>query len=207
MPGRPGKCLLACATALVFAISGCGDEDEPERTIPPDAAAGMIDRLDAIETSAEGGRCDSVELNVDSLLLAINNLPAEVGIETKDALRDATANAEELALERCNPGEGNTGEGGAEETDTDSTTEPTTPPTTETAETATDETDTDADQPPAEDPSGSGSGGGGSGGGGSTGPGSGGGASGGGSTDGDTDVGGSGDVTAPSGGVSPESER
>jgi hypothetical protein len=151
MPGRLREAVLAAVIASVLA--GCGSDDE-EGTIPPESSESMIAQLDAVEQSVASGDCDEATSRAEDLSDLVNDLPADVGIETKEALRGAAANLASLTADpaQCQPS-GATGETGVEPTTEE--TEPTTTTTTETKTTdeetpTTDEGPDDEEQPPEE---------------------------------------------------------
>ncbi|MGH2954147.1 MAG: hypothetical protein ACRDK9_09025 [Solirubrobacterales bacterium] len=140
MPGRLRETLLAAAIAA--ALAGCGSDEDG--TIPPADAESLLAQLDAVEESIADGECDEAQIRAQDLTDLVNELPAEVGTETKEALREASDNLVGLAAEQCEP-TGATGEDGVEPT-----TE-TEEPTTETTTTTTEETTTDEDEPEEEE--------------------------------------------------------
>ncbi|MGH2951559.1 MAG: hypothetical protein ACRDKX_05895 [Solirubrobacterales bacterium] len=131
MPGRLRNILLATAVAAI--LSGCGSDDEG--TIPEDASQNLIAQLDAVQASVAAGDCETAQARAEDLSGLVNELPSEVGLETKEALRGAASNLAELTAD---PTECTAGPTGAQTPTTP--TETTEPATTETTTTETDTT-------------------------------------------------------------------
>lgn len=148
MPGIPLRCLLAIAAAL--ALGGCAiGDDEP--TVPEANADALLERLEAVEEDVNTGECADAVDRAEDFKAEVNELPAEVDDELKQALQDGAARLVQLAEDdsECVPtGTGASDDGGVvETTDEPSTPEvPSTPTETET-ETGS---DTDADEPTEE---------------------------------------------------------
>ena len=149
MSGTARKPLLACV--LTLALAGCGGDSGESGTLTEDQAAGLQQTATQVENYFNAGRCEEASEEADRLVAAIDDLPAEVGKDVKDPLREMAQNLEDLANEEC---EGSESESQPEP-------EPTTPPvTTVDPTTATDTTEEpdpsedeeeDEDQPEEED--------------------------------------------------------
>jgi hypothetical protein len=142
---------MPLAIALAMALAGCGSD--PEATIPQTSADTLIGHLDGVEQAVANGDCDLAEAQAAEFVTTVNELPAEVGVETKEALRQAGTNLAELTVEpeQCEPA------GTTDQTDTQPPPTETTAPDTTTTTTTTTDTDTDEDdegddeQAPAEE--------------------------------------------------------
>ena len=142
MPGRLWKSLLACA--LAFALAGCGGGNGGDGTIPADDASEMLDFLNATETQLASGNCDVAVEQAGLLVEKVDALPADVGVETKDALRRASQNLISLAQGSSACADGDDEE---ETATTDTETDTTDTDTTDTTDTTTDtETETTTDE-------------------------------------------------------------
>ena len=143
MPGRLRNTLLA--PVLAVALAGCGSDDG---TIPPSDSDNLIAQLDSVEQAVAAGDCVTAGERSEDFVDLVDDLPAEVGAETKAALREAGANLALLTSdeEQCQP-TGATGETGVEPVEP--TTEPETEPTT--TETATEE-EPEEEEPEEEEP-------------------------------------------------------
>jgi hypothetical protein len=123
------------AVALAIAVAGCGSDED--KTIPPGASDQLIAQLQEVESQVSAGRCELAQGEAQNFRSSVDQLPAEVGVETKEELRELANNLVSLASDpdQCATEEGATGGQGVvpEETDT-TTTEPTTTDTTTTEE-------------------------------------------------------------------------
>jgi hypothetical protein len=126
---RPGRIALALALATgSVALAACGDDGGG--TIPPTNADQMIQQVDQIEAALEQGECTSAQTDVSQLEGAIFTLPKEVGVQTKEDLRDLATNLGNLVASQCEeapeapetttPPEGTTGADGSVPSDDDS---------------------------------------------------------------------------------------
>lgn len=82
--------LAAIGIALFAAISlaACGvPEEEVEGSLTPEQADELKAGLDTIETDAEERNCDDAEAGASDLKQQIDDLPDDVGVETKTRLR------------------------------------------------------------------------------------------------------------------------
>ena len=61
----------------------------------------MIDQVDQIETAVDQGECTSAQTDVSQLQGAIFTLPKEVGVDTKNDLRDLATNLGNLVASQC----------------------------------------------------------------------------------------------------------
>jgi hypothetical protein len=132
------------AVVLAVAVAGCGSDENG--TIPPDASEDLIAQLDEVEQLVEQDNCAVAQSQAQQFRSSIDQLPAEVGTETKDELRQLADNLVSLAgnPDQCaTPEEGATGETGvAEET----------PTTTTTTEQTTTDTTTEEEEPTKPEP-------------------------------------------------------
>lgn len=134
----PGRRALSTALALTaVGLGACGSEDG---TIPPQDAEALLAQLENVEAAVEDRDCTSAQTEVSQLTVAVNALPKEVGVETKESLRRLTENLSELVNdpEQCDEPTGATGEVFEE-------TEP--PPTETTTDTTTEEEEEPPEQP------------------------------------------------------------
>jgi hypothetical protein len=108
----------------------------------------MLGRLAAVEQAIASGDCDLAEAQATELVTEVNGLPSSVGVETKDALRQAATNVAQLATdpEECEP-TGATGESGVQTTEPE-TTEPETTDETTTEEEPEEEPDEGTEEQP-----------------------------------------------------------
>jgi hypothetical protein len=162
MSGRLRETLLAAVIAIV--LTGCGSDDEGG-TIPQANADALLAQLSSVEEAVAGGDCDTAQSRAGDFVQVVNELPAAVGVETKDALREAGTNLADLAAAECQPSDDTTTTTDdtttTEETEPETTTTTTTTEETTTDDTTTDETTTEEEPPEDEDSSGQGPGGGG----------------------------------------------
>jgi hypothetical protein len=132
------------AVAVAVAVAACGSDDE--KTIPPDASEQLIAQLQEVESQVSAGRCELAQSEAQGFRSSVDQLPAEVGTETKEELRELANNLISLASnpDQCEaPEAGATGEDGV------------VPEETETTTTTTDETTTDTtseDEPTKPEP-------------------------------------------------------
>jgi hypothetical protein len=97
---RTGRTALALALAAgAVTLAACGDDEGG--TIPPANADQMIDQVDQIETAVEQGECTSAQTDVSQLQGAIFSLPKDVGVDTKNDLRDLATNLGNLVTTQC----------------------------------------------------------------------------------------------------------
>ena len=143
---RSGRTALALALAAgSMALAACGGDEGG--TIPQANADALLEQVDRLEQDVASGNCSLATDAVNDLTTQINALPKEVGLETKNDLRDLATNLEDLLSQCQEPDTGASGESGVT---------PTTSTTTTTTETDT-ETDTGSEEPP-EQPSDEGTG-------------------------------------------------
>ena len=90
-----------CAILCLAPLAACGGEEEPEGTIPPEAAQGIVDRLNQLEGQVEDGACDDAERTAVTISEAVENLPEEVDGELRETLVEASANVVTLTREDC----------------------------------------------------------------------------------------------------------
>jgi hypothetical protein len=141
----PGGRLSLLAIAAATLLAGCGGDDG---TIPADRADQLTARLTEVENGVAAGQCEGARASADLFVTQVDQLPAEVDDEVKDALRQGGARLQELATEQCEePDTGATGESGfvPEEEPTE---EPPVEPTEE--QTTGEETTDEQTQPPDE---------------------------------------------------------
>ena len=97
MPVGKLKLGAVCAVLLaVLAIAGCGGDDAPEPSIPPDDARILIDTLDEVESNVDVGSCLVAEEKTQELQAQIDRLPPSVNDDVVDALQRGTLNLGEL---------------------------------------------------------------------------------------------------------------
>jgi hypothetical protein len=138
----PGRRALSTALALaVVGLGACGSEDG---TIPPQEAEALLAQLEKVEAAVEDDDCTTAQTEVSQLTVAVNALPEEVGVETKESLRRLTENLSELVNDpdQCEEPTGATGEV-LEETEPP----PEPPPTDTTTDTTTEEEEEPPEQP------------------------------------------------------------
>jgi hypothetical protein len=131
------------AVAVAIAVAACGSDDE--KTIPPDASEELIAQLQRVESQVTAQRCELAQSEAEGFRSSVDQLPAEVGTETKEELRELADNLISLASnpDQCAPETGATGETGVETEDT---------PTTTTTEQTTTDTTTDEEEPTKPEP-------------------------------------------------------
>ena len=168
--GSPRRALAVAAMtlALTAGATGCGSDSSDDVTIPQQNADAMLQALDAVQTACQASNSSGARSAANDFVEQVDALPASVGEEAKNALRDAGKNLETLTTSSsdCTVPELTT-TSTEEETTTSSTTteEETTTTTTTDEETSTDEDTTTTTKPPPPPPDDEGGGqGGGSGG-------------------------------------------
>ncbi|HEX2468891.1 MAG TPA: hypothetical protein VHJ54_11855 [Solirubrobacterales bacterium] len=144
MPAGGRLSLLAIAVATLLA--GCGGDDGG--TIPADRADQLTARLTEVEGAVAEGDCDGARASANLFVTQVDQLPAEVDDEVKQALREGGERLQQLATEQCEePDVGATGESGFQ-SEEPTTTPGTTTPTETTPETTTNTTTDEDTQPP-----------------------------------------------------------
>jgi len=113
---------LALALALAaLGLAACGSGDEG--TIPRSDAEALLATLGEIEQKVQTGECSSAQTDATQFVAQVDQLPKDVGMETKEMLRRAGRNLIELTQdpEQCSepevPDTGATGAFGVEEDD------------------------------------------------------------------------------------------
>src|SRR5215211_3686484 len=119
---RSGRTALALALAAgSLALSACGGDEGG--TIPQANADALLQEVENLEQNVETGQCSLATASVDRLRQGIDDLPKEVGIETKSGLFDLVDRLQNLVDTQCEPVDtGPTGETGVKPTTTSTTT-------------------------------------------------------------------------------------
>ena len=91
--------------ACVAALAACGEEDEPEPSIPPDAGTAIVEALDRVRERVESGDCDGAEATAQSVRDAIAALPAAVPDDLRQALVQGSDNLIQRIPDQCEPAE------------------------------------------------------------------------------------------------------
>lgn len=136
---------LALAAAAAALLAGCGSGDEA--TIPQSDADELLSYLSAVEENVESADCEFAVQQAENFKNGVEALPASVGVEVKDGLREAGSNLEQLASSECTTA-GATGPQDAEPTEEATTTEEE-PVEGETTTTTTEEATTTEEPEPA----------------------------------------------------------
>lgn len=132
--------LASFATVIVVAVaSGCGGSDDPKPSIPGENALAMIATLQEIQANVDNGSCLVAADKVGELVDEINQLPADVDADVKDALERGAVNLRDLVDD---PDQCSRDEQATTTTDGTTTKEQTTTQETTTQETTTQETTT-----------------------------------------------------------------
>ena len=139
----PKPILLALLLAAALIAAGCGGDEEPKPSIPPDNATTLLSTLEEIQANVDNGSCLVAADKVQEFQDELSALPSDVDDEVADALQSGALSLGGLIESDCErPEETTTEETTTEETTTEETTteettetEPTTPtqPTTPTA--------------------------------------------------------------------------
>ena len=120
MPNKLRPILLALILAAFFAgLAGCGGDDGPSPSIPGENARTLLARIAEIRANVDVGSCLVAEDRTDELLADIDDLPASVDDDVRQALENGANNLKLLLTDpsKC--------EGPTTTTET-TTTEPTT---------------------------------------------------------------------------------
>ena len=129
--GRQQAAVALVAACLALPACGSGDE----ATIPEENADQLLAQLDEIDQAVADADCSKARTDISQLTGAVNELPADVGVETKEALRQLTDNLAELTESQCEePASGDTGETGVVPPPSEETETTTAPPVTEVPE-------------------------------------------------------------------------
>ena len=98
---RPkGQAALAAAlAAAALGVGACGSGDE--KTIPRSDAEALLATLAEIEQKVEEGDCSSALTDATQFVAQVNSLPRDVGVETKEALREGGQNLIKLGEDEC----------------------------------------------------------------------------------------------------------
>jgi hypothetical protein len=140
--------LTVIAALALAGLAGCGGGDEEGGTIPPENAESMLSQLDGVRSAIDEENCTTAKTDTSQFVEAVNGLPEETGVETKEKLRQAGENLDELIAEECED-TGVTGETGPTETTETTTEEPAAPVTPPPAPSDEGE-DAPPEQPPGE---------------------------------------------------------
>jgi hypothetical protein len=133
-------------------LISCGGDDD-SGGIPPEAAEGMLNELEAARAAEDEGDCDEVTESSEQIQAAAEALPDTVDSELRAAVVEGSANLGELAGTQCEPT--TTTEEEPETTETEPTTTETEPTTTTTKETTTTEPEEEEEgEEPQEEPPG-----------------------------------------------------
>jgi hypothetical protein len=133
---RPITLFLSLALGAIAAVVlvSCGSDDDTGG-IPPEAADGMLNELEAARAAQDEGDCDEVAESSEQIRVAAEALPDTVDAELRAAIVEGSANLGELANTQCEPT--TTTEEEPETTETEPTTTAAEPTTTTTEETTT----------------------------------------------------------------------
>jgi hypothetical protein len=134
MPGQKRVAGALAVAAAAVVISACGSSSG-NPTIPSTNATQLTTALNAVESAVNQGNCNRAQVEAQSFIDAVNQLPDTVGTTDKEALRSAGENLQELAQQpsQCKPTPvGTSGPQGTQTTSTTSSTAvvPTTPTST-----------------------------------------------------------------------------
>jgi hypothetical protein len=135
-------------------LVSCGSDDSDGAGIPPDAATGMINELNAARAALDDGDCAKIADSAQDIESAAENLDTTVAEEVRTGLVDGATHLAELAsdpsqCEQTTSSTTSTTEKPEPEPETTSTTEPT---TTEETTTTTTTAEEEPAQPPQEPP-------------------------------------------------------
>jgi tRNA/tmRNA/rRNA uracil-C5-methylase (TrmA/RlmC/RlmD family) len=120
MPNKLRPILLALIAAAISAgLIGCGGDNGPSPSIPGESARTLLAKIEEIRANVDVGSCLVAEDRTDELLADIDELPANVNDDVRQALENGANNLKLLVADpsQC---EGRT------TTETTTTTEPTT---------------------------------------------------------------------------------
>lgn len=125
-----GTTTIALAACLA-AVAGCGGNDKG-RAIPAETRQELQKQLISVENrfEAAGGACADITENQASVETTLEQLPADVDAEVRDALNDGFGRLFELTSEQCDDQKGQETETTEEPPPVTTTEEP--PPPTET---------------------------------------------------------------------------
>ena len=105
VPGKRATLGAMSTIACVAALAACGEEDEPEPSIPPDAGTAIVEALDRVRERVESGDCDGAEATAQSVRDAIAALPAAVPDDLQQALVQGSDNLIQRIPDQCEPAE------------------------------------------------------------------------------------------------------
>jgi hypothetical protein len=141
MQGPKPILAILCLAATAGLAAGCGGDDEPEPSIPPDNAVTLASTLQEVQDNVDVGSCLVAADKVQEFQDELAALPSDVNQEVVDALQRGALNLgdliesdceqpeEETTTEETTTEETTTEETTTEETEPTTTTQPTTPTT------------------------------------------------------------------------------
>jgi tRNA/tmRNA/rRNA uracil-C5-methylase (TrmA/RlmC/RlmD family) len=148
MPNKLRPILLALIAAAISAGPiGCGGDNEPSPSIPEESARTLLAKIEEIRANVDVGSCLVADDKTDELLADIDELPANVNDDVRQALENGANNLKLLLADpsqceaRTTTTETTTTEPTTTEEETTTTTTRTRPQTT-TTETRPDTTTT-----------------------------------------------------------------
>jgi len=100
VPGIRAKLGAMLAIACAIAVSGCGNGDEEEGSIPSDAGDAIISQLDDLDAQVEAGKCDDAEATAQGVQAAVAGL-RDLEADLEQALVRATDNLVLQTREDC----------------------------------------------------------------------------------------------------------
>lgn len=94
-----GNSLALALVLLALGLAACGSDESG--TIPQSDADALLATVAEIEQDIQARECTSAETDATQFVAAVNDLPKEVGVETKAQLRDAGTRLIELINDQC----------------------------------------------------------------------------------------------------------
>ncbi|HEX2161962.1 MAG TPA: hypothetical protein VHF88_09105 [Thermoleophilaceae bacterium] len=103
--------LWTLAAVFALAVTGCGDDDEPQgRKLPPEVTQTLLQQLDSVgDRVAAGvpGACDDIYAseaeggNIEPIDNALSSIPANVDPEIRSALEQSVERLTQLVDQEC----------------------------------------------------------------------------------------------------------
>lgn len=135
--------LAGALVAVAIGLSACGSSGSDDVTIPKANSDQLLSALDQVQKDCASQLRAEAVTAAQTFIDAVNALPKEVGIETKDALRNAGENLRTQAS-KCEAPSGTS--------DVSTTSATTVPPVTPSTSTSTSTTTSTESQPPPQNP-------------------------------------------------------